>query len=106
MDFAVVAIAGFQEKVSKGQKLRVPVLQGKKEGDTVNFDEVLLYSDGKNAVKVGTPHVKGAVVEAKVIGSGRAEKILVYKMKHRKRYRRTQGHRQNYMEIEVLKIKG
>ncbi len=103
--FAVVDIAGFQEKVSAGDTLQVPVLKGKKEGDAVVFDQVLLFSKDDKDTRVGSPYVKGVVVEAKVLKSGRAEKIRVFKMKHRKRYRRTQGHRQGYMEIEVKKIK-
>jgi large subunit ribosomal protein L21 len=106
MSFAVVDIAGFQEKVSKGSKLRVPTLEGKKDGDSVTFDNVLMYAKSEKDVSVGKPYVEGASVSAKITGSGRGEKIRVFKMKHRKRTRRTQGHRQNYMEIEVTGIKG
>ena len=103
MTFAVVNIAGFQEKVVRGMKLKVPTLSFK-EGEKFTLDQVLLVSDGKN-VQVGKPHVSGASVEAKVLGAGRHEKIRVFKMKHRKRYRRTQGHRQGFTEIEIVKIK-
>ena len=106
MPFAVVDIAGFQEKVSKGSKLKVPVLKEKKEGDTVTFENVMIFAKSEKDVSVGKPYVKGASVEAKITGSGRAPKIRVFKMKHRKRTRKTQGHRQNFMEIEVTKVKG
>lgn len=101
--FAIVDIAGFQEKVEKGAKLRVPLLSDK-EGASVTFSDVLLISDGGN-VTLGTPTVAGASVEAKILGHGREDKIRVFKMKRRKRSRKTQGHRQDYSEIEVTGIK-
>ncbi len=100
--FAIVDIAGFQEKVEKGTKLRVPSIEGE-EGDTVTFKDVLLIADGET-VSVGTPFVAGASVAAKLVAHGRADKIIVYKMRRRKRYRRTQGHRQGFSEIEVTGI--
>ena len=103
--FAVVDIAGFQEKVSEGDKLRVPLLS-EKEGGKVTFDKVLLVSKSDSDVKIGTPYVSGASVEAKVLSHGKDKKIRVFKMKRRKRYRRTQGHRQDFTEIEVTKIGG
>tara|TARA_Y100000310_G_scaffold333016_1_gene409713 strand:+ start:768 stop:1130 length:363 start_codon:yes stop_codon:yes gene_type:complete len=102
--FAIVDIAGFQEKVSEGLKLRVPLLS-EKEGGKVTFDKVLLLAKSDSDVKVGTPHVSGVSVEAKVLSHGKDKKIRVFKMKRRKRYRRTQGHRQDFSEIEVTKIK-
>ncbi len=102
--FAIVDIAGFQEKVQEGMKLRVPTLSGK-EGATVTFDKVLLLAKSDSDVKVGTPTVSGAAVEAKILSHGKDKKIRVFKMKRRKRYRRTQGHRQGFTEVEVTKIK-
>ena len=102
--FAIVDVAGTQQKVSQGMKLRVPKLS-LKAGETVTFDRVLLRGDDKGAT-VGTPYVAGASVHAKVLGEGREEKIRVFKMKPRKRYRRTQGHRQWFTEIEVTGVKG
>lgn len=104
MVFAIVDIAGFQEKVSQGTKLTVPRLAGK-EGEKVTFGQILLFSQ-EGTVKVGAPYVAGAVVEAKILGHGKEDKVRVYKMKHRKRYRRTQGHRQGNTEIEVIKVAG
>lgn len=102
--FAIVDIAGFQEKVEKGQKLRVPSLAAKKD-ETVTFDKVLLLSeDGATAV-IGKPHVAGATVTAKVLGHGRGDKIVVRKFKRRKRYHKTlRGHRQDYTEIEIMTV--
>ncbi len=101
--FAVVDIAGFQEKVSEGDKLRVPTLSAE-EGKSVSFDKVLLLAKSDSDVKVGTPYISGAAVEVKVLGHGKDKKIRVFKMKRRKRYRRTYGHRQGHTDIEVVKI--
>lgn len=102
--FAVVDIAGFQEKVSEGDKLRVPTLQAE-EGNSVTFDKVLMLVKGDSDMKVGTPYVSGAAVEVKVMGHGKGDKIRVFAMKRRKRYRRVYGHRQGYTDIEVTKIR-
>lgn len=106
MAFAIVHIAGTQEKAVKGAKLSVPYMDAQKEGDAVTFGDVLLLSDGKGDVKIGHPYINGAVVEAKVLGSSQGEKIRVFKMKKRKRLRRTIGHRQQFTEIEVTAVRG
>lgn len=100
--FAIVSIAGFQEKVQKGMKLKVPSLS-EKEGASVKFDAVHLIADGKD-IQLGLPLLKGATVEARVLSHGREDTIRVFKMRRRKRYRRTQGHRQHYSMIEVTGI--
>lgn len=101
--FAIVDIAGFQEKVTEGDLLKVPTLDTE-EGKTVRFDKVLLFAKSEDDVQIGAPYVEGAVVEAKVLSHGRDDKIRVFKMKRRKRYRRTQGHRQGHTQIEIGKI--
>lgn len=101
--FAIVDIAGFQEKVSEGDALRVPLLSGD-AGASVTFDAVYLIADG-DKVTLGTPVVDGATVEAKIVGHGKGDKIRVFKMKRRKRYRRVHGHRQDYTDIEITKVK-
>lgn len=100
--FAIVDMGGFQEKVEKGQSLRIP-LQVADTGTTVIFETVLLVVDGDD-VKVGTPTLSGASVEVKVLGHGKTDKIRSMKFKRRKRYRRTLGHRQDYTEVEVVRI--
>jgi len=100
--FAVVAIAGFQEMLREGDKLNVP-LQATEKGGNITFDQVVLLSDGDD-LKIGSPFLSGASVEAKVLEHGRDEKIRVFKMRRRKRYRRTHGHRQDFTTIEVVKI--
>ena len=101
--FAIVDIAGFQEKVEEGSQLSVPLLDGK-EGDKLTFEKVLLVVNGAD-VTIGAPYVKGASVEIKVLAHGRGEKIRVYKMRRRKRFRRTKGHRQGFTDVEVVSIK-
>ena len=102
--FAIVDIAGFQEKVIEGMKLRVPTLVGE-PGAAVKFEKILLLAKSKDDVSVGKPYVPGANVDAKILAHGKGEKIRVFKMRRRKRYRRTHGHRQGYTEIEVVGIR-
>lgn len=101
--FAVVDIAGFQEKLSKGDKLKVPTLDGA-EGKSITIDKVLMIGDG-GTVKIGAPHLSGASVELKVLGHGQGDKVRVVKAHRRKRYRRVKGHRQGFTEVEVMSIK-
>ena len=100
--YAVVEIAGHQVRVDKGQRLRVPRLN-LDEGAKETFTSVMLVS-GEGKTQVGQPHVEGASVQATVVGHGRGEKIIVFKMKRRKKYRRRNGHRQDYTEIQVDEI--
>ena len=100
--FAIVDIAGFQEKVEKGMKLKIP-LRASDSGKNIIFDKVLLIADGES-VKVGAPTVSGASIEVKVLSHGKGDKIRIQKFKRRKRYRRVKGHRQDYTEVEVMKI--
>lgn len=96
MSYAIIKTGGKQFSVEAGQTLRVPTLD-KKEGDTIDVD-TLLVTDGKD-VKLGS-----ATIKATVVGHGRADKIIVFKKKRRKTYRRTKGHRQDYTEIKIDKI--
>ncbi len=102
--YAVVDIAGSQVKVQEGDRIRVPHL-GSEAGEVVTLDRVLLVTqDGET--RVGTPHVAGAAVEASVLGHGRGDKVIVFKMKRRKGYRKKNGHRQSFTELQVDKISG
>jgi large subunit ribosomal protein L21 len=102
--YAVVKTGGKQYRVSAGEKLKVEQIPAD-IGAEIALDEVLLVSDGE-AVRLGTPLVSGASVKAKVLGHGRGDKVHVFKMQRRKHYRKSQGHRQNYTEIEILGIAG
>ncbi|MBU1992577.1 MAG: 50S ribosomal protein L21 [Patescibacteria group bacterium] len=101
--FAVVNIGSQQFKVAKGDKFDVKKLQ-EEEGKKVVFDQVYLVNDGKK-VKIGTPLVSGATVEAKVLAQKKDDKITVFKMKPKKRYQITRGHRTHLTEIEITDIK-
>lgn len=100
--FAIVEIAGQQYKVNPAEKLYVPRLEGE-VGSSVKFDKVLLLSDDK-AVKVGSPNVSGASVQAKVLAHVKDDKVIVFKKKRRKGYRVKRGHRQQYTHIEIVSI--
>jgi len=101
--YAIVEIAGQQFKVVKDQQIFVHRLD-QKEGDKVSFDNVLLVdNDGK--VKVGAPAVKGASVDATVIEHLKGDKVIVFKMKRRKGYRKKNGHRQYLTSVKINNIK-
>jgi len=102
--YAVVRTGGKQVRVSPGQAVRVEKLSGE-VGDAISFDEVLLVG-GEGETRVGQPLVDGAKVAGKITAQGRGDKIVVFKMKRRKGYRRKQGHRQDYTEILVDAIQG
>lgn len=101
---AVFRTGGKQFRAGPGERLRVPSLEAE-AGEVVTFDDVLLLSDGET-VKVGAPVVDGATVKAEVVAHGRGPKVIVFKRKRRKGYRRKQGHRQGYTEIRVDEILG
>jgi len=101
--FAVISTGGRQVKVSPGEVVRVDRL-GSAEGDSVTFDEVLLIG-GEDGARVGSPNVAGASVTGKVLGDHRDRKVIVFKMKRRKGYRRTNGHRQTYTLVRIEEIR-
>jgi large subunit ribosomal protein L21 len=101
--YAVIRTGGKQYKVSAGDKLRVEKLPGN-VGDAVTFDQVLLL--GGEALKLGRPLVGGAKVEAKIVGQGLGKKLVVFKFRRRKNYRRKTGHRQPFTALEITNIVG
>ncbi len=101
--YAVFRTGGKQFRVQPGTRLRIPSLDVE-PGDSVTFDQVLLAGDGDETVQVGTPTVEGASVKAEVIRHGRDRKIIVFKRKRRKGYRRKQGHRQGFTEIRIEEV--
>jgi large subunit ribosomal protein L21 len=100
--YAVIQTGGKQYRVAQGDTVRVEKLEGK-IGDTVTFDKVLLV--GGDAIKVGKPLVQGAKVEAKIVAQTRAPKIIIFKFRRRKNYRRKQGHRQPLTALQITSIK-
>ena len=101
--YAIIESCGRQYKVTEGDVVFFEKLEAE-EGKKVTFDNVVLLSDDKK-VEVGAPYVKGVKVEGKVVSHGKGKKILVYKYKAKKNYRRTQGHRQPYTKVEITSIK-
>ncbi len=102
--YAVFKTGGKQYRVEKGDKLRIEKLAGN-VGDAVTFDQVLLLG-GVDAIKLGKPLVGGAKVEAKIVGQGLGRKLIVFKFRRRKNYRRKRGHRQPFTALEVTNIIG
>ena len=102
--YALVEIKGKQYKAEKGGVLKVDRME-QEDGSKVEFDSVLLMKDGE-AVKVGTPYVKGAKISATVQETKKDKKVMVIKFKRRKGYRRRNGHRQSYTFLKVNEIVG
>ncbi len=102
--YAVIKTGGKQYKVSAGEKLKVESIPAE-VGSQIQLDQVLMVADG-DKITTGTPLVSGAVVKATVVSHGRGEKISIFKLRRRKHYRKTLGHRQNYTEIEINGITG
>jgi large subunit ribosomal protein L21 len=100
--YAVIKTGGKQYKVAAGDKLKVETIAAE-VGSEITLDQVLMVADGEQ-VKMGQPTVSGAQVKATVVSHGRGDKIKIYKMRRRKHYRKTQGHRQNYTEIQISGI--
>ena len=101
--YAIIESCGRQYKVAEGDVVFFEKLEAE-EGKKVTFDNIVLVSDDKK-VEVGAPYVKGVSVEGTVVANGKAKKVLVYKYKAKKNYRRTQGHRQPYTKVEITSIK-
>ena len=100
--YAVIKTGGKQYRVSSGEKVKVEQLAAE-VGSQITIDTVLMVADG-DKVSIGQPLVKGATVDATVVNHGRGDKVRIFKMRHRKQSKKTQGHRQNFTEIQVDKI--
>lgn len=99
--YAIIATGGKQYRVSEGDVIYIEKIDADVDS-TVSFDVLLVGNEGD--VKVGTPVVEGVKAEGKVVGQIRGEKIVVFKYKSKKNYRRKQGHRQPYTKVEITKI--
>ncbi len=102
MSYAIIRTAGFQYRAEPGKTIRIPTVDAE-VGATVTFDEVLLGSDG-NHIHTGAPLLDGASVTGEIVRHGRGPKLVIFKMKRRKNYRRKQGHRQNFTEVRINDI--
>jgi large subunit ribosomal protein L21 len=97
--YAIVDIAGKQFKVTKDQFVYAPLMEGE-EGASVEFDKVLLYSNN-GSVEVGAPVVKGVKVSGKILGHVKGDKVIVFKKKRRKGYKKKNGHRQDFTKVLI-----
>ena len=102
--YAVIESGGKQHRVEPGELLRLEKLNAS-EGETVNFDKVMMIGEGEN-IQIGTPFVDGGAVTAEVVSHGRGDKITIIKMRRRKHYRRQAGHRQSFTEVKIKEISG
>ena len=102
--YAIIKTGGKQYKVQAGEQLRVEGLKGD-VGSSVSFGEVLLVGAG-DSVKLGAPLVSGALVKATILSHGRGEKVRIFKLRRRKHFQKSQGHRQSYTEVRIDDIKG
>ena len=100
--YAIIETGGKQIKVQEGEVIFIEKLKAEEEAE-VEFDKVLTVADEED-VKFGAPYVEGAKVTAKVVSHGKAKKIIVFKYKAKKNYRRKQGHRQPYTKVQIEKI--
>jgi len=102
--YAVIKTGGKQYRVSPGEKLKVELLEAD-VGAAVKFAQILALGEG-DSVKVGAPFVDGAAVNATVLSQGRGDKVHIFKMRRRKHYEKSQGHRQSFTEVRIDDIVG
>jgi large subunit ribosomal protein L21 len=102
--YAVIQTGGKQYRVKSGEQLKVESLAAE-VGAAVSFDRVLMLGEG-DGVRVGAPFVNGAAVKATVVAQGRGEKIRIFKLRRRKHFAKTQGHRQGFTEVRIDEIVG
>ncbi len=102
--YAIIDVGGHQIKISPNDLVRVPRLS-REVGEEIGIERVLLLSDGET-IEVGKPYVEGKKVQAEVVRHGKAKKVIVFKKKRRKDYRRKKGHRQLFTEIRIRDFSG
>jgi large subunit ribosomal protein L21 len=102
--YAVIKTGGKQYKVAAGEKIKVELLEAE-VGAEVVIDQVLAVGNGAE-LKVGAPLVAGATVTATVVNHGKHDKVRIFKMRRRKHYKKSQGHRQNYTELQISAVNG
>jgi len=100
--YAIVKSGGKQYKIQEGDVIRVEKIPGDLD-NPISFDQVLMFSDGEN-VRIGQPELNDVTVKGHIVEQGKGKKIIVFKYKRRKRYRRKQGHRQQYTAIKIDQI--
>ncbi len=101
--FAIIESGGKQYRVSIGEKIKTEIIPSKKEGDIILFDKILLFNNDKE-VQIGTPYLDNILVKGEILKKIKGEKLIAFKYKPKKRYRRKIGHRQQYFEILIKDI--
>lgn len=101
--YAIIRDRGMQYRVEQGQVLTIDLIEAAEAGSQIELGEVLYIGDG-DTVRVGSPVISGALVRAEVIGEQKGEKIIVFRYRNKKRYRRRTGHRQRYTKIKISEI--
>ncbi len=101
--YAIIRDRGMQYRVEQGQVLMIDLIEKAEAGSQIEIGEVLLVGEGES-VRVGSPTVSGALVRAEVLGERKGEKIIVFRYRNKKRYRRRTGHRQRYTQIKISEI--
>ncbi len=101
--YAIIRDRGMQYRVEQGQVLTIDLIEAAEAGSQIELGEVLLIGDGET-VRVGAPLVSGATVRAEVIGERKGEKLVIFRYRNKKRYRRRTGHRQRYTQIKISEI--
>jgi large subunit ribosomal protein L21 len=101
--YAIIRDRGMQYRVEQGQVLTIDLIEQAEAGSQIELGEVLLIGDGES-VKVGSPVVSGAWVRAEVLGEKKGDKIIVFRYRNKKRFRRRTGHRQRYTQIKISEI--
>ena len=102
--YAIIKTGGKQYRVKSGEQVKVEMLPAE-VGAAVSFDRVLMLGEG-DGIKIGAPFVSGAQVKATVVAQGRGEKVRIFKLRRRKHYAKTQGHRQSFTEVRIDEIVG
>ena len=97
--YAVIKTGGKQYRVVAGERLKVEKLVAE-VGNTVTLDKILMIADG-DVITIGSPLIAGATISATILSHGRGDKVMIFKFRRRKHYRKTQGHRQSYTEIQI-----
>ena len=100
--YAVIKTGGKQYRVVQGERLKVEKLEAE-VGASVTLNQILMVAEGEKII-IGSPVVKGASVKATVVSHGRGDKVMIFKFRRRKHYRKTQGHRQSFTEIKIEAI--
>ncbi len=104
--YAIIEDSGTQIKVAQGDVIKIDPRELAEDASSVTFDRVMMIGNPEGDANIGAPHIAGATVTADILEEGRDDKIMIVKFKRRKTYKRMNGHRQNYIKVQVTAING